>query len=100
MSCGPTFRVLLEPKPKSQDEFKDPGLRALRSKKCELEQSKKVLEDQCNALRICENNQGNRIETAEEESRDLGEFYEQRKVAAKEKLEMTHYKLVAKKNQL
>lgn len=51
-------------------------------------------------IEVCENNQGNRIETAEEESGDLGEFYEQRKVAAKEKLEMTHYKLVAKKNQL
>ncbi|XP_005621528.1 transport and Golgi organization protein 1 homolog isoform X4 [Canis lupus familiaris] len=88
------------PKLKLQDEFEDPELRVLRSKKYDLEDSKKVLEDKCNALSSVKTTKEAELKQLKKKMDTLAEFYEQTKVAAEEKLKKTHYELVAKKNQL
>ncbi|XP_077762972.1 transport and Golgi organization protein 1 homolog isoform X8 [Canis aureus] len=88
------------PKLKLQDEFEDPELRVLRSKKYDLEDSKKVLEDKCNALSSVKTTKEAELKQLKKKVDTLAEFYEQTKVAAEEKLKKTHYELVAKKNQL
>ncbi|CAD7683610.1 unnamed protein product [Nyctereutes procyonoides] len=143
------------PKLKLQDEFEDPELRVLRSKKYDLEgmwfggnispcggnecalrrermpscpeghypspspvtskfsghvhthrrkpsftDSKKVLEDKCNALSSMKTTKEAELKQLKKRVDTLTEFYEQTKVAAEEKLKKTHYELVAKKNQL
>ncbi|CAD7683609.1 unnamed protein product [Nyctereutes procyonoides] len=85
---------------KLQDVFEDPELRALRSKKCDLEESKKVLEDKCNALSSVKTMKEAELKQLKKKVDTLVEFYEQKRMAAAEKLEKTHYELVAKKNQL
>ncbi|CAK7302944.1 Glyceraldehyde-3-phosphate dehydrogenase [Vulpes lagopus] len=102
------------PKLKLQDEFEDPELRVLRSKKYDLEDSKKVLEDKCNALSSVKTTKEAELKQLKKKVDTVAEFYEQTKVAAEdgggekghsnlghqEKLKKTHYELVAKKNQL
>lgn len=64
---------------KSQDELEDPELRAVRPKKCELEESKKVLEDKCNALRSVKTTKETELKQLKKKAEILVEFYEQRK---------------------
>lgn len=63
---------------KPQDELEDPELRAVRPKKCELEESKKVLEDNCNALRSVKTTKETELKQLKK-AEILVEFYEQRK---------------------
>ncbi|XP_025272124.1 transport and Golgi organization protein 1 homolog isoform X1 [Canis lupus baileyi] len=87
---------------KLQDVFEDPELRVLRSKKCDLEESKKVLEDKCNALssvKTMKEAELKQLKKKVDTLVEMVEFYEQKRMAAAEKLEKTHYELVAKKNQ-
>ncbi|XP_053068994.1 transport and Golgi organization protein 1 homolog [Acinonyx jubatus] len=69
---------------KSQDangQFEDPELRAVMSNNCELEESKKALEDKCNALRTAKAAKEAKVRQLKEKVVILEEFYEERKVA-------------------
>ncbi|XP_041605458.1 transport and Golgi organization protein 1 homolog isoform X2 [Vulpes lagopus] len=72
------------PKLKLQDEFEDPELRVLRSKKYDLEDSKKVLEDKCNALSSVKTTKEAELKQLKKKVDTVAEFYEQTKVAAEE----------------
>ncbi|XP_077609182.1 uncharacterized protein LOC144222548 [Crocuta crocuta] len=65
-----------------------------------LTENKKVLEDKCNALRSVKTTKEAKVKQLKQKAHNLEESYEQRKVAAEEKLKRTHCELTAKKNQL
>ncbi|CAK7305205.1 hypothetical protein VULLAG_LOCUS11673 [Vulpes lagopus] len=67
---------------KLQDVFEDPELRVLRSKKCDLEESKKVLEDKCNALSSVKTMKEAELKQLKKKVDTLVEFYEQKRMAA------------------
>ncbi|XP_045316096.1 transport and Golgi organization protein 1 homolog isoform X1 [Leopardus geoffroyi] len=88
---------------KSQDangQFEDPELRAVMSNNCELEESKKALEDKCNALRSAKAAKEAKVRQLKEKAGILEEFYEERKVAIEKKLDTMNCELAAVKNQM
>ncbi|XP_044903376.1 transport and Golgi organization protein 1 homolog isoform X7 [Felis catus] len=88
---------------KSQDangQFEDPELRAVMSNNCELEESKKALEDKCNALRSAKAAKEAKVRQLKEKAGILEEFYEERKVAIEKKLDAMDCELAAVKNQM
>nr|XP_060483989.1 transport and Golgi organization protein 1 homolog isoform X3 [Panthera onca] len=88
---------------KSQDangQFEDPELRAVMSTNCELEESKKALEDKCNALRSAKAVEEVKVRQLKEKAGILEECCEERKVAIEKKLDTMDCELAAVKNQM
>ncbi|XP_045848913.1 transport and Golgi organization protein 1 homolog [Meles meles] len=83
-----------------QDALRDLELRALTSKKQELKESKKFLEDQCNALSSQKTAKEAELNLLKKKMDVMVEFTERRKLTAEEKLEETLYELKATKNEL
>ncbi|XP_045849828.1 transport and Golgi organization protein 1 homolog [Meles meles] len=83
-----------------QDALRDLELRALTSKKQELKESKKFLEDQCNALSSQKTAKEAELNLLKKKMDVVVEFTERRKLTAEEKLEETLYELNATKNEL
>ncbi|XP_032698589.1 transport and Golgi organization protein 1 homolog [Lontra canadensis] len=84
---------------KAQDEL-DQELRALTSKKQELKERKKFLEDQCNALSSQKTAKEAELNLLKKKVDMVVEFSEKRKLTAEEKLEQTLCELNATRNEL
>ncbi|XP_042827298.1 transport and Golgi organization protein 1 homolog isoform X2 [Panthera tigris] len=67
---------------------------------CELEESKKALEDKCNALRSAKAVEEAKVRQLKEKAGILEERYEERKVAIEKKLDTMNCELAAVKNQM
>ncbi|XP_053750438.1 transport and Golgi organization protein 1 homolog [Panthera pardus] len=70
------------------------------STNCELEESKKALEDKCNALRSAKAVEEAKVRQLKEKAGILEEHYEERKVAIEKKLDTMDCELAAVKNQM
>ncbi|XP_057171270.1 uncharacterized protein LOC113270720 isoform X2 [Ursus arctos] len=84
----------------AQDALEDEEQGALESKKRVLKESKKVLEQKCNALSSLKAAKEVELKLLRKKLGIVMDFSERRKVAAEEKLEKTLYELEATKNQL
>ncbi|XP_057165920.1 uncharacterized protein LOC130543284 isoform X8 [Ursus arctos] len=84
----------------AQDALEDEEQGDLESKKRVLKESKKVLEQKCNALSSLKAAKEVELKLLRKKLGIVVDFSERRKVAAEEKLEKTLYELEATKNQL
>ncbi|CAI9172881.1 unnamed protein product [Rangifer tarandus platyrhynchus] len=81
-------------------EFEDSELRALRNKNCELVEGEKNLKDICDALRSVKAEKEVELKMLKRNEAFLIGFYEQRKMAAEEKLKKTQCEWMERENQL
>ncbi|XP_065776387.1 transport and Golgi organization protein 1 homolog isoform X3 [Muntiacus reevesi] len=81
-------------------EFEDSELRALRNKNCELVEGEKNLKDICDALRSVKAEKEGELKMLKRNEAFLIEFYEQRKIAAEEKLKKKQSEWMKRENQL
>ncbi|XP_057605537.1 transport and Golgi organization protein 1 homolog [Hippopotamus amphibius kiboko] len=89
-----------EQSPDANAEFKDSELRGLRNKKCYLEEGKKNLKDKCDTLRAVKAKKEVEFKLLKKNVDILVEIYEQRKMAAEEKLKTKQCEPVERENQL
>ncbi|XP_070635865.1 transport and Golgi organization protein 1 homolog isoform X6 [Bos indicus] len=81
-------------------ELENLELRALRNKNCQLVEDKKNLKDICDTLRSVKAEKEVELKMLKRKEAFLVEFYEQRKMAAEEKLKKKRCEWMEKENQL
>ncbi|XP_061257307.1 transport and Golgi organization protein 1 homolog isoform X2 [Bos javanicus] len=81
-------------------ELENLELRALRNKNCQLVEDKKNLKDICDTLRSVKAEKEVELKMLKRKEAFLVEFYEQRKMAAEEKLKKKQCEWMEKENQL